>query len=52
MHIKNIRNMKFNGYIFKIHTKKRYMRNLRVSLQTSLEKNFVRLFFIGTPKVQ
>ena len=22
MHVKNIRNMKFNGYIFKIHTKK------------------------------
>ena len=29
MHFKNIRNMKFNGYIFKIYTKKRYMRSLK-----------------------
>ena len=41
MHVKNIRNMKFNGQIFKIHTKKkRYMRSLKklCSVLCTLEK--------------
>ena len=30
IHVKNIKNIKFNGYIFKIHTKKkRYTRSLK-----------------------
>ena len=42
VHVKNIRNMKFNGYIFKIHTQYKNIREIwKVSRQISLERNFV-----------
>ena len=47
MHVKNIRNMKFNGKIFKIHTKKeiydKFEEFLSKLLQTTLESNFVQI---------
>ena len=42
MHVKNIRDMKFNSKILKIHTQKRNIWKIwRVSFQTNLERNFV-----------
>ena len=42
MYVKNIKNIKINGYIFKIHIQKRDIQEVwRVYLQTNLEKNFV-----------
>ena len=44
MYVKNIKNIKINGYIFKIHIQKRDIQEVwRVYLQINLERNFVRL---------
>ena len=45
MHFKNIKNMKFNGYIFKIYTKKRYMRSLKNFSPNYKEHEIQQLYF-------
>ena len=45
MHVKNIWNKKFNGYIFIFHTKKWVAWEVwRLFLQISLERNFVHIY--------
>ena len=46
IHVKNIRKMKFNGYIFNFTPKNELHEKFENSLQTSLERNFVHLIYI------